>query len=56
MTGTISSGKTSLVSSDSDAETMPLNKIRIVRKKKIMVNTGCVNGRSVNSLAAERKR
>ena len=51
MTGTINSGKTSLVSSDSNVKTIPLNKIKIVRKNEIMVGTGCVNGGSVDILS-----
>jgi len=46
VTGTISSGKTSLVSSNSEAKAMPLNKIRVVRKKEIMVGVGCANAGS----------
>jgi len=46
VTGTISSGKTSLVSSNSDARAMPLRKIRAVKEKGIMVGIGCANAGS----------
>jgi len=46
VTGTISSGETSLVSSNSDARAMPLRKIRAVKEKGIMVGIGCANAGS----------